>query len=118
MRCCSAIFIVGSGLGPRLVLGVFGLEHVAPAGIARERGVGTERQGAGHEFHGRRFVRAVRHVGGEIMPRDHRDRKSVVEGKSVSVRVELGGPRIIKNKQAATYAITEEHKRTKTHTKV
>src|SRR3546814_12472005 len=29
---------------------------------------------------------------------DHRDRKSVVSGKSVSVRVDLGGRRIIKNK--------------------
>src|SRR3546814_11594755 len=30
---------------------------------------------------------------------DHRDRKSVVEGKSVSVRVDLGGRRIIKKKK-------------------
>src|SRR3546814_15947348 len=31
-----------------------------------------------------------------------RDRKSVVEGKSVSGRVDLGGRRIIKNKQQST----------------
>src|SRR3546814_19921241 len=29
------------------------------------------------------------------------DRKSVVEGKSVSVRVDLGGPRIIKKKRSS-----------------
>src|SRR3546814_4332119 len=32
-----------------------------------------------------------------------RDRKSVVSGKSVSVRVDLGGRRIIKKKQYTTY---------------
>src|SRR3546814_19555044 len=40
-------------------------------------------------------------AGGQILiPRRHRkpDRKSVVEGKSVSVRVDLGGSRIIKKK--------------------
>src|SRR3546814_20711708 len=31
-----------------------------------------------------------------------KDRKSVVSGKSVSVRVELGGPRTIKNKKQST----------------
>src|SRR3546814_13690371 len=31
------------------------------------------------------------------------DRKSVVEGKSVSVRVDLGGRRIIKKKKTKTY---------------
>src|SRR3546814_19482063 len=34
------------------------------------------------------------------------DRKSVVEGKSVSVRVDLGGRRIIKKKKTTTLAIT------------
>src|SRR3546814_17087029 len=35
----------------------------------------------------------------DVSERDmHRDRKSVVEGKSVSVRVDLGGRRIIKKK--------------------
>src|SRR3546814_20895326 len=43
-------------------------------------------------------------VDGTIVPRqlvetfDRRDRKSVVQGKSVSVRVDLGGRRIIKQK--------------------
>src|SRR3546814_12550810 len=34
-----------------------------------------------------------------FVPADAADRKSVVEGKSVSVRVDLGGRRIIKKKQ-------------------
>src|SRR3546814_16428854 len=37
-----------------------------------------------------------------------RDRKSDVEGKSVSVRVDLGGSRIIKNKIAHT-SIPQQH---------
>src|SRR3546814_18422454 len=36
------------------------------------------------------------------------DRKSVVEGKSVSVRVVLGGRRSIKKKKKAQYIIREE----------
>src|SRR3546814_19420284 len=37
--------------------------------------------------------------GADFRPADElRDRKSVVEGKSVSVRVDLGGRRILKNK--------------------
>src|SRR3546814_15151298 len=35
------------------------------------------------------------------------DRKSVVEGKSVSVRVDLGGRRIMKNKNIIKSAVTE-----------
>src|SRR3546814_17380372 len=35
----------------------------------------------------------------------HRDRKSVVQGKSVSVRVDLGGRRIIKKKTYTIYNI-------------
>src|SRR3546814_20342851 len=35
-----------------------------------------------------------RHAGGELVLRAELDRKSVVEGKSVAVRVELGGRRI------------------------
>src|SRR3546814_19969566 len=44
----------------------------------------------------------IRHLfcedGGELLRRHVRDRKSVVSGKSVSVRVDLGGRRIIKKK--------------------
>src|SRR3546814_13041425 len=42
----------------------------------------------------------------ELLPRlVERDRKSVVEGKSVSVRVDLGGRRIIKKKNNTTRVI-------------
>src|SRR3546814_1433372 len=38
-------------------------------------------------------------------PRSRSDRKSVVEGKSVSVRVDLGGRRIIKKKKQHEFSI-------------
>src|SRR3546814_19942450 len=44
-----------------------------------------------------RDFRLVRRIGGQEF-RPLEDRKSVVEGKSVSVRVDLGGRRIIKKK--------------------
>src|SRR3546814_3246146 len=44
-----------------------------------------------------RFPSRCKRRNQEAPPRD-RDRKSVVEGKSVSVRVDLGGRRIIKKK--------------------
>src|SRR3546814_13910667 len=58
----------------------------------RRRGAADYRRGA-----------ADRHPGRLRQPRDRRarlaiDRKSVVSGKSVSVRVDLGGRRIIKKK--------------------
>src|SRR3546814_13708981 len=37
------------------------------------------------------------------------DRKSVVEGKSVSVRVDLGGSRIIKKKKERSYCVIYMH---------
>src|SRR3546814_11131283 len=40
------------------------------------------------------------------------DRKSVVKGKSVSVRVDLGGPRIIKNKKNKKYRQSERTRHT------
>src|SRR3546814_14841875 len=54
------------------------------------------------------------------IPRDARrrprpDRKSVVSGKSVSVRVDLGGRRIIKKKKDKTHITHLTHKST-THT--
>src|SRR3546814_18491129 len=63
-------------------------------GQARPRGVAAE--GRGREV---RFPR--------------RDRKSVVQGKSVSVRVALGGRRIIKKKKiyAEKSKANEKHKR-------
>src|SRR3546814_14895480 len=38
----------------------------------------------------------------------HKDRKRVVEGKSVSVRVDLGGRRIINKKQRSCMMVTEK----------
>src|SRR3546814_7416976 len=55
------------------------------AGIARETQFGTD---AGHIDD--RAITALHHM-------RQRDRKSVVKGKSVSVRVDLGGRRIIPN---------------------
>src|SRR3546814_19809153 len=47
----------------------------------------------------RRPVRCVEHLAQIVL-----DRKSVVSGKSVSVRVDIGGRRIIKNKKPALLA--------------
>src|SRR3546814_20906292 len=48
-------------------------------------------------------------------PANGEDRKSVVSGKSVSVRVDLGGRRIIKKKKLMTLINTvSEHRNTKT----
>src|SRR3546814_18617989 len=43
------------------------------------------------------------------------DRKSVVSGKSVSVRVDLGGRRIIKKKKNENMKVTEHEQKNKTH---
>src|SRR3546814_20542475 len=45
---------------------------------------------------------------GQLAVDGHEDRKSVVEGKSVSVRVDLGGSRIIKKKQNISKNRTEK----------
>src|SRR3546814_14111948 len=45
--------------------------------------------------------------------RKRADRKSVVEGKSVSVRVELGGRRIKKNKRSAERSASKNYTQTK-----
>src|SRR3546814_20567391 len=55
------------------------------------------------------FRRALDPVAPKLRPLDHlrveRDRKSVVKGKSVSVRVDLGGRRIIKKKTKTVVTI-------------
>src|SRR3546814_12687406 len=49
------------------------------------------------------FQRFLQHAaGGQIELAIHQDRKSVVSGKSVSVRVDLGGRRFIKHKHITT----------------
>src|SRR3546814_15548729 len=45
----------------------------------------------------------------DALPRNRADRKSVVEGKSVSVRVDLGGRRIIKNNNMLAHNQVETH---------
>src|SRR3546814_12912155 len=65
----------------RAVLGLFGSDMVAYAPPSRAAGIGIDRIG----LPGTRDL-------------ERRDRKSVVEGKSVSVRRYLGGVGIIKNK--------------------
>src|SRR3546814_17132846 len=79
-------------------------------------GVRPDRQGAGgegagdHDLDGAcgvRDVEAALRACGLPGPRglreEHEDRKSVVEGKSVSGRVDLGGRRIINNTQTESH---------------
>src|SRR3546814_15957055 len=54
-------------------------------------------------FPEQRILRQGAHQDGEEIPSG--DRKSVVSGKSVSVRVDLGGRRIIKKKNQTKYVI-------------
>src|SRR3546814_18205805 len=66
-------------------------------GVRAERGRATRRAGC---FRTRDRRSAPRpHWGVARARRATRDRKSVVSGKSVSVRVDLGGRRIIKKKK-------------------
>src|SRR3546814_17802643 len=55
-------------------------------------------------------------IGRETRQDDRQDRKSVVEGKSVSVRVDLGGRRIIKKKNTKKlYKNTHNKQRNQTN---
>src|SRR3546814_17671837 len=80
---------VSPSLGPELI-----------AELPRKRVVGWRRF-AGLDTIGNRSIRFRQVVHHEVAD----DRKSVVSGKSVSVRVDLGGSRIIKKKK------TTKHKR-------
>src|SRR3546814_11258352 len=53
----------------------------------------------GHDTVGETGDRGIDEIGATQSEFAGRDRKSVVEGKSVSVRVDLGGRRIIKKKK-------------------
>src|SRR3546814_18147290 len=53
--------------------------------------------------------RAADAAGPDHFGRGARDRKSVVAGKSVSVRVDLGGRRILKKKQNTRYNGTSQY---------
>src|SRR3546814_11809765 len=70
--------------------------HVA----ARDQGIAARRRQAIGKFElGMAADRRDRLGGATAQARKPVDRKSVVEGKSVSVRVDLGGRRIIKKKK-------------------
>src|SRR3546814_14537089 len=73
---------------------------------ACNHGQDSEKAGAGGWLQhavGRRDTRSGQRGNAE---RKRRDRKSVVEGKSVSVRVDLGGRRIMKKKNNTTHTQT------------
>src|SRR3546814_16577572 len=55
-----------------------------------------------------RFGVAVRNIAAYAVRHVHADRKSVVEGKSVSVRVDLGGRRILQKKQKKSTTISDK----------
>src|SRR3546814_19780561 len=82
----------------------FGLAGREPAGRRPQRGVSRQPVDEDRPFGRRRRIEVksrgdrvgiVERGGGDV----DLDRKSVVEGKSVSVRVDLGGRRIIKKKK-------------------
>src|SRR3546814_11304969 len=82
-------------------------DAVHPPDIAPMQGANTRQQFGGIEWLAHEIVctqieclNPVGHVITRSQHQDrHIDRKSVVEGKSVSVRVDLGGRRIIKKKK-------------------
>src|SRR3546814_15811128 len=91
-----------SGEHPDRIFDQF-LEDLHQAGAVRAvDGAVVETAGGGHD--GRDLERVVDDEGPLFARADgqDQDRKSVVSGKSVSVRVELGGPRIIKQKRQET----------------
>src|SRR3546814_21099878 len=76
--------------------------HLSLAGAVRRlRRVEYAGRGSGRNrlFGEARPVARRADAGARIARCSQRDRKSVVEGKSVSVRVDIGGRRIIKKKQ-------------------
>src|SRR3546814_20509121 len=74
----------------------------APAGqfVERERGPGNFGVNREHARPGRGFEDAVADAARGGVRRDDGARKRVVKGKSVAVRVDLGGRRLIKTKKA------------------
>src|SRR3546814_16092098 len=69
-----------------------------PLGQHREAAVGRAARRC-HQPFGNLLLEHQGHRGEGTRVRGQRDRKSVVSGKSVSVRVDLGGRRIIKKKK-------------------
>src|SRR3546814_15849358 len=72
-----------------------------PPGVDHDAAAVAEGRAQAHRPDGRRHRqdRRPQLQGRSAQAVDHRDRKSVVKGKSVSVRVDLGGRRIIKKKK-------------------
>src|SRR3546814_12855912 len=60
------------------------------------------------------ILRELADPGGDRSRHDVRDRKSVVSGKSVSERVDLGGRRIIQKKKKMTNVVVEQEKQEET----
>src|SRR3546814_14443776 len=85
-----------------------------PAAGRADRGT-AHRLGLAHSLRARRAARA-RRLSAPPRPR-RKDRKSVVSGKSVSVRVDLGVRRIIKKKKQKQHIINETSDNTNTFSK-
>src|SRR3546814_15060268 len=101
--CSSDLRCADADARPRLGLAAPGQPDAPAARGRRTRGVPA------------RQSRARRHLYGYVAKLGNRglarsvDRKSVVEGKRVSVRVDLGGRRIIKKKQNEIYSRKHNH---------
>src|SRR3546814_13819655 len=74
-----------------------GADHVAEHALGKEAGAVPERDG--HEDEAGEASQLELENADEHLHRQDEDRKSVVEGKSVAVRVDLGGRRVMKTKK-------------------
>src|SRR3546814_18663916 len=99
---CSSDLVAGFDVGGNLRVDLVG---------AQERPVHDRHHAGGGAVHRAAGVQLLEVAGGEPRRLGERargggDRKSVVSGKSVSVRVDLGGSRIIKKKNNKNYIST------------
>src|SRR3546814_15199735 len=74
----------------------FARVRIAPRGLPQRQNVAARRVDRASRRD--RFVQQVADIGVGEQPAQNQDRKSVVSGTSMSVRVDLGGRRIIKKK--------------------
>src|SRR3546814_6345818 len=91
--------VCSSELGPRR-------DRPNPPGLPLHGGAAHDGRGAGVAIHDPRPLRGSHarvHGLGSAAAAHHGERKSAVSGKSVSVRVALGGRRIIKKKKTSQY---------------
>src|SRR3546814_19955631 len=96
-----------AGLQDRLIL-LAGQAFFAPSGVCRRANGRSRVDQASNPQHSGPAEPLFRAADGPVLPLSFslgmaRDRKSVVWGKSVSVRVGFGGRRIIKKKKHNTY---------------